>query len=348
MMRGRGRIGAVLIVGLALAAVPAAADAPRSAVYGVFDVPSDRRSFAALDDLGVGWVRAQWRMGEPSAERRFERLRDNLGALVRGGIGLWLTVYHRDPENVREDGTVGFGRATRGGFPPADTRRYRKTLERAVAELASAVWAVGRTPGDWLVIQIGNEVVPRDVVPPDRPVRFWHGTGDEYLAMLALAYAAVKAVGDIPVAAAGISSAALEATLEGRAAVADWNARLLADGRFDWADVHLRHAIADIPAKVRWVRRYWDGPLAATEVAGPDPRTEPYAEAAQATDLVRRLRAGVDSGVDRLFWASLAENPAVAPVHRREGLIERGTWRRKPAFDAYRRLIEDAARSAAR
>jgi len=44
-------------------------------------------------------------------------------------------------------------------------------------------------------------------------------------------------------------------------------------------------------------------------------------------------------GVDRLFWASLVENPAVSWIFQHKGLIERDTWRHKAAFDAYRDLI---------
>jgi len=317
------------------------AGGPRSDRFGIFDVSSDRRTVETLDRLGVGWVRVQRQMGEAGGARRIDRIASMAGILAERGIGLWLTVYHRDSTNILDAGTVGYANATRGGFPPRDGAVYQERLKRGVGRIVEAHHAAGRDPGRWLVVQIGNEVLPRDVYPPDRKVRFWHGTAEQYLWTLSLGYAAVKAIDPaIPVAAAGISSAALEAIGRDQRRIAAWNERLLTRGRFDWADVHLRHAITDIPAKMRWVRQFWSDPVAATEMAGPDPRTEPYSEALQADDLVERLRTARSSGVDRLFWASLVENPHVARVHRREGLIERGTWRLKPAFDAYQHLIE--------
>lgn len=79
--------------------------------------------------------------------------------------------------------------------------------------------------------------------------------------------------------------------------------------------------------------------LAATEVAGPDPRTDMYSASAQADDVVRRLRLALEHGVDRVFWAAPLENLDLEPAFRHEGLIERDSWRRKPAFDALRALI---------
>lgn len=330
---------------LALAAFHAAPiyaqDAPRSSVYGVFSVPNDRRSLAELDALGVGWIRQQFRLGEPSRQRRQQRfVQQILPRLLKRGIGLWVTFYHRDPNNIDERGTVGFRQASRGGFPPADDVRFQALVREAVGQFASVVTQAGRSPGKWLVFQFGNEVLPRDVRPPDRPIRFWHGTADQYLAMLSMAYAAVKQIDpEIPVAAGGISSAAMEVIQSGNRAVAAWNDRLLRQGKFDIAAVHLRHRLADVPAKVNWVKARWSGPLAATEIAGPDPRVTEYSETAQAEDLRARLSLARGHGVDIVFWAGLADSKFVRPVHQNEGLIEPDAWRRKPAFDAYRQLI---------
>ena len=43
-----------------------------------------------------------------------------------------------------------------------------------------------------------------------------------------------------------------------------------------------------------------------------------------------------NEGVDRIFWSHFVENPAVEEVFFQEGLIEYETWRRKPAYYAYR------------
>ena len=313
---------------------------PRSDIYGIFDVPADRRAFAALDQLGVGWVRQQWQMGDDRSERKLKVLAQSLPKLVRRGIGLWLTVYHRDRTNLDERGTVGITNARRGGFPPRDPSRYQERLGDALGRLVDAIRSTGASPGRWLVVQINNEVMPRDVAGQDRASRFWHGTSDQYLELLSAAYDAVKRIDpDVPLAAGGISSAAMEFILKGELRVARWYDRLLREGRFDWADIHLRHRIKDIPEKVAWVRSRWGGSIAATEVAGPDPRVASYSESGQAEDIVARMSMARESGVNRLFWAGLAENPHVAPVYRKEGLIERSTWRRKAAFDAYARLI---------
>ena len=285
-------------------------------------------------------MRQQWQMGDDRSERKLRVLVDSLPKLVSRGIGLWLTVYHRDRANLDERGTIGVANARRGGFPPKDPLLYQERLGQALRRLVDAIRSTGASPGRWLVVQINNEVMPRDVAGRDRASRFWHGTSDQYLDLLATAYDAVKRIDpDVPLAAGGISSAAMEFVLKGEQRVARWYDRLLREGRFDWVDIHLRHRINDIPAKVTWVRSRWGGPIAATEVAGPDPRVASYSESGQAEDIVARMSMARDNGVDRLFWAGLAENPHVAPVYQKEGLIERGTWRRKAAFDAYARLI---------
>lgn len=275
------------------------AGGPRSDRFGIFDVSSDRRT---LDRLGVGWVRVQWQMGDVKGGRRIDRFAAMAGILAERGIGLWLTVYHRDPTNILDAGTVGYANATRGGFPPRDGAVYQERLKRGVGRIADALLMAGRDPGRWLVVQIGNEVLPRDVYPPDRKVRFWHGTAEQYLWTLSLGYAAVKAVDpSIPVAAAGISSAALEAIGRDQRRIAAWNERLLTRGRFDWADVHLRHAIADIPAKMRWLRRFWSGPIAATEMAGPDPTPRRCRRPTSSSGCGRR-RPGASIGCSGRRW----------------------------------------------
>lgn len=317
-----------------------AKNVPRSDVWGVFDVPANRRAFGALEALGVGWVRLQLPVGEPRAQRKLDLIAGKLPRLMGLGIGLWLTLYHRDPDNIIEAGTVGLAGSVRGGFPVADAGRFRNRIIMVTQRLAGAIAEAGGRPGDWLVLQAGNEVLPRDIAGGDLPARFWHGTGDQYMAMLAEMRDAVRAVDPaVPVALAGLSSDAMERVLTGDRRIGAWTERLIRDGRADWADVHLRHRLEDVPEKVAWVRARWSGRLAATEIAGPDPRVAPYSEAAQAVDLRARMMAARDAGADRLFWSGLVENPSVDPLHRREGLIAHDSWRRKPAFDAYRDII---------
>ncbi len=300
--------------------------------FGIFHVPAHRRSLRALHELGVGWIRLQLQMGE--------RQKKHVLMPLKTGHGLWLTLYHRDRSNVNEAGTIGFRRSKRGGFPPANSRQYQTLIQETIAPLVTYLREHGKNPGEWLIIQIGNEVVPTDVAP-DKPKRFWHGTGDQYLKTLALAYEAVKAVDStIPVGAAGFSSAMMELVLSGKPPVINWCERLLQEGRFDWADVHLRHAVDTIPTKVAWIRARWDGPLASTEFAGPDERTGiVYTEDGQAEELVIRMQEAFDAGVNRIFWAGLVENDFSGPIHAHEGLLAKITWRRKPAFDAYRQFI---------
>lgn len=320
-----------------------AADELQPAKFGVFSVPNDRRALSALEQLGVGWIRQQFQLGDPDRMQRLEHFINRvLPQLLRRDIGVWATFYHRDPGNIAETGSVGFRHAARGGFPPRDPAAYRALVGDTITRFHSAIARLGKAPSRYLVVQFGNEVLPRDIYPPDRPARFWHGTADQYLAMLRHAYDAVKSVDRaIPVAAGGISSAALEAIQSGNRAVAAWNDRLLRSGRFDIAALHLRHRLTDIPGKIEWVRKRWRGPLAATEIAGPDPRVSAYSDAAQARDLRLRVTLARTNGIEWLFWAALADSPFVRPVHRSEGLIEPEAWRHKPAFEIYRRLIRD-------
>jgi hypothetical protein len=123
--------------------------------------------------------------------------------------------------------------------------------------------------------------------------------------------------------------------------LAKWHERMLRDGRMDWADVHLYDHIDTIPARVNWIRGLWRGPLAATEIGGPDERTGVrYSEELHAQDLIQRLRTALKSGVDRVFWAHLDENPHADARFQPMGLVTR-QWRKKPAFEAYKRLIAE-------
>jgi hypothetical protein len=311
---------------------------PPTDLFGIFSFPAqDPRAWEALEELGVGWVRLQFRMGE-EAPQPYARV-------LREGYGLWLTLYHRDPSNVPDPDLLA--RSERGGFPPENPGRYQALVRETLEPLVETLREAGKSPAHWLVIQLGNETLPSDVIP-DQPARFWHGTSEEYLKTLALTYEAVKAVDpDIPIALSGIFSESMEAILAYEAGVdpkaapvARWNERLLREGMADWADIHLYHRIESIPAKVAWVQARWDGPLAATELGGPDQAvTSAYSETIHAADLRERLRTALRAGVGRLFWVTLMEQPAFGARYNPMALITADGQRRQ-AFGVYQEIIQ--------
>lgn len=134
----------------------------------------------------------------------------------------------------------------------------------------------------------------------------------------------------------------LEACVAGRPpTVAAWAERVLREGRFDVVDVHLYHRIEEIAPKVAWARARAGGrPVVATEVGGPDPASggDPSDDDALAADIPARMRAALDAGVERAFWVMLVETDGADERFRKMALID-GRWRRKPAFEAYRRLV---------
>lgn len=337
-MNMKAAVLGLLLVGLLSIAVPAA-DQPRTDNFGIFDVPRDARAFQSVKALGVGWMRAQLPLGDPNSERKLQKLLGDMEALNNQGVGLWLTLYHRDRSNSIETGTVGYSKAHRGGFPVRNHVLYRQWIQSIIKQFTNVLKSAGRTPSRWLVVQFGNEVLPRDVAPPDRAVRFWHGTAEEYLAMLESGYRAVKAVDrNIAVASAGISSAAMEYVLQAANPVSEWNRRLLTEGRADWVDIHLRHSVDDVAAKLRWTRTYWNGPIASTELSGPDPRVEEWTAEKQYRDLTERISIAQENGVSRIFWSALIDRPGGEVVYDNEGLLyENGE--KKPAYGAYRALV---------
>ncbi len=316
--------------------------------FGVFDIVPDVRSFEELDFLGVGWVREQFRLGEG---------KDDLAIMfysqiISEGFGLFLTIHHRDETNIKAEDMASFIQSTRGSYPPDDTVKYKNLVSGFVNSLVDEITSQGKSPEDFLIIQFCNEVMPTDIVP-DNKTRFWHGTSDEYLNTLKWTFNAVKdqVPHNISVANAGISSAAMEeiVTYDNDPSSADqfqtdvheFNDRVLRKGKFDWADVHLRHHVDDLADKINWVKERWAGPLTATEFAGPDPRTRiAFSENLQAQELVERMSIALDAGVDRIFWSHLMESTAVDEIYFKEGLLELDTWRRKLAFFAYQEFID--------
>ena len=333
---------------LAQGVVPDVNGQIRNTEFGVFDIPSDERSFEFLDDLGVGWVREQYRLGEADM---------NLALTLYSRIfledhRLFLTLYHRDPGNIPESYSNSFANSSRGAYPPADTTIYKDLVITFVGALVDEIASQGKAPGEYLTIQFCNEVLPTDIVP-DNSTRFWHGTADEYLSTVALTYRALQDLeqGPIPLANGGISSLAMEEIVKYERdptsvdpifeQIRSFNDRVLREATIDWVDVHLRHAKEDLADKINWVRDRWSGPLVAAEFAGPDPRTGiEFTEALQAQELVERMDIAREEGVDIIFWSHLMENPAVEDIYFQEGLLEFETWREKPAFVAYKEYIE--------
>ncbi|RMF66047.1 MAG: T9SS C-terminal target domain-containing protein [Calditrichaeota bacterium] len=322
---------------------------PRTDVYAIFSIPPDEQTWPILDSLGVGWVRLQNQMGESDFNRNIEFF----SRVLREGYGLWLTLQHRDRSNVAD--TALFDASSRGSFPPVDTSKYKDLVRQNVQPLVDSLKSQNKNPADWLVVQFSNEVMPSDVLPPS-PKRFFHGTSDEYLGMLALTYRAVKSVDNtIPVAFGAISSGQLEAILEFNTnpndtlqKIVEWNDRLLREGKFDWADIHLYHKIESIPAKVAWVKERWDGPLAVTEDGGPDESTGVvYTEALQAQELPERINTTLAAGVDRVFWSFLRDLDIPGDrLAQTLGLLA-SDYRFKPAFSAYRDVILSGPTSVA-
>lgn len=301
--------------------------------YGVMGVPADARSGPALRDLGVGWARFTIRLGEKNMDLR---------TIARQGVRLWVTLSHRDRTNIEERGTIGFAKSVRGGFAPADYAKYRRLIVSTLKPLADEFAKQGKNPGEWMIVQCENEVLPRDLNPPDQKQRFWHGTMDEYLATLLATYDAVKTVDpSIPVAMMGFSSEMLGEFIsaKGRKQITAWGERLLSEGRYDWVDVHLYNRIDEMSAKVAWVKSRVAKPVAATEVGGPDPRAgEDYTEALHARQVSTRMKIALNAGASMAFWVLLRDTPGADERFRPMALIDL-KWRRKPAFEAYRRVI---------
>ncbi len=144
--------------GLRVGPVPTA---PRSQQWGIVDIGVDMRAREALVDLGVGWARVGLKLGEKGWTNKLVMIRQIAAELQRSGVGVWLTLFHRDPANILENGTVGYAAAER--VPTRGPDRYQALVENAVGRLARTVGRNGRDPGDWLIVQFGNEVNPRDL-----------------------------------------------------------------------------------------------------------------------------------------------------------------------------------------
>lgn len=317
--------------------------------FGLFDLPVDSQSFDFLAELNSGWVRSQFRLGE-KAPNTLSAITETLFADQNK---LWLTLHYRNPENITD--TEGLAASERGSYPPADTQAYQTEVTEFIDIFVQQLLNLGLDPEQYLIIQFSNEVVPNDVAP-DQPLRYFHGSSQEYLDTLALTYEAIKNTGfDIPVAPGGFASATMEIILDYESdpiafsdlqPVYDWNVRLLQEGTFDWLDVHIRNEIADIDKKVNWVQQHWLGPIASTEVGGicdtscSQTEIDLYTPEVQAEDLPQRMQTIFEAGVEIAFWASLVESPDQEPQYEKEGLLTT-EFEKKPAFNAYRDLIAD-------
>ena len=124
-----GVIGSALPIEHMSSSALAAGPLPKTDRYGVFDIggKDEPRIRKALADLGIGWVRLQYRLGERETDFR---------PVLKAGYALWLTIYNRDRNNIREQGTVGYHASSRGGFAPRNRLRYQDDIRRAVRPLA--------------------------------------------------------------------------------------------------------------------------------------------------------------------------------------------------------------------
>lgn len=325
-------------------AAPAPATSPAPGVdpsrCGVAFLPAyqGERLWTNLRGLGVAWVRIDLWIGDARHEARFRPL---IERAIDEGYGVWITTYHRDPANTDPARLAG---SSRGGIPAREAARYQALLRNHVQPFAERIRRSGRNPSERLVIQIENEVAPSDIAPPN-PNRFWHGTSAEYFEHLARSYEAVKAVDPgIPVALAGFPSEGLEWAISpspspGGRAAAQWMERMLREGRYDLADVHLYHRVEQVPAKIAWVRARTDRPIAATEVAGPDERSgAAYSDAANAQDLSARIPAVLSAGATHVFWLGMAEAPTSDRLGQTAALTRTDAGL-KPSYEAYRRLL---------
>lgn len=319
---------------------PKSTSARQDNLYGVTFLPAyqGEKLWSNLRDLGVGWVRLDYWIGDARYEERFKPI---IERAIDEGYSVWITIYHRDPANVD---AARLASSKRGGLPALDLSRYRGLVARAIQPLADRIRSRGAKPSERLVVQVENEVAPEDIAPPN-PNRFWHGTSAQYFSQLVASYEAVKSVdAGIPVALAGFASEGLEWAVTPNASAgarkaATWMERMLREGKYDFADVHLYHRIASIPAKIAWVRARTSSPIAATEVAGPDERSgERYSDEANALDLEARIPAVLSAGATHVFWLGMAEAPTSDRLGKTVALT-RTDASRKPAFDRYRRMI---------
>ncbi|MCG8412776.1 MAG: hypothetical protein MI746_01040 [Pseudomonadales bacterium] len=317
--------------------------------FGLFDLPADEQSLDFLAELDAGWVRAQFRLGEANPAT----LSAITEQLFASSNKLWLTLHYRNPANIADQ--AGLEASQRGSYPPTDAEMYQQEVTEFIGIFVDQLQAEGLDPQDYLIVQFSNEVLPNDIAP-DQPQRYFHGSSDEYLEMLALTNAAVKNSGfEIPVAPGGFASSTMELLLDydndpaaftDLQPVYDWNVRMLREGNYEWVDIHMRNEIESIANKVNWVRKFWLGPISATEVGGfcditcTDEEVDAYTPDVQAADLPIRIQTILEAGIETAFWASLVESPDQEPQYEREGLLT-ADFVEKPAFDAYKSLIQE-------
>src|SRR5262245_19991278 len=303
------------------------------------------RMFAEAKAMGAGYIRLDvslddvfdvWTAEAPRP--RWDGV-DEVVRLARRYRLKVLAVVNGTPAHIsscRERWPDGHARCA-----PTDPLRFGRYVEQVVA----------RAPDVIRTIEVWNE--------PDGSWAF-DGTPEQYAAMLRATYVAVKQrFPPVTVLIGGAMSYRSRG----------WYARALEAGAlhsFDVANVHVRGREAALGAMVRAWRRFFRrrgqrGPLWITELGYPSATAaqtdERYrgGELAQARYLRDALPAIVRAGATQVFvtmrdgWES--EYGADSPF-RSEGVLEMDeqppyATRRKPAFDAVRRLVAACSRQCA-
>lgn len=332
-----GLLAALLVVGLAGAAAPAAASDTPSGAKGVMISGrfTDASTVATVRQLGAKWVRLNVELGGR---------RSSPQAFLDAGIDVILTVTNNDPTNVVT--TYGTPAAyPNAGFPAASQARYRSQVESIVRGLRPRA-------GHHVWIQCENEINDASVAPRSR---FWRGTTDQYLTLLAdCARATHRADPRARVVLAGFPSESLDAAIDARnphhAFSADRLTRLLAAPSYDVTDLHFYGCVGTITAKVTWVhaRQRAGTQWISTENAGPDPRCpstpvswrDPSFESVQSQQVTQRITACRSNGGAVCLWFSLRDVRGESDTFNHLGLID--TWsspaRFRPAATAFRAL----------
>jgi hypothetical protein len=293
-----------------------------------------------LLDLGGGWIRMNAKLDGKDVD---------VAKLLDAGLNVVLTISNENPANADNSacGCAPGGKACeRAAFPFKSKAAYQADVKTLVSPLVPHL-AAGRR----LMVQCENEVVPNGA--------FWCGDETQYLAQLDALHDAVKSVDpSIAVVLTGFATRTLDALIDptnpshaGAGALANL---FLSQGKYDAADLHFYGCVADIAEKVKWFAdRLAPGKLwISTENGGPDyrcaadkgfewPNPDAAAwEAEQAAQVSARLSACAGGGGEVCLWFSLFDMSGEDPVFSHLGLLEEDPpYRKKPAYDAFRRLI---------
>ena len=348
--------------------VPSGSQSPRvvSAIserydrFGVVGRTSGDAATRLLDELAVGWIRipVNWSQIEPrSGSYNWKEVSGAVSSQTRTRPGLHVMVTLRAKSQWAGRRTTGKV-SEKATVPPRDLDAYYDFVYGMATRGAGTVSC-------W---QIENEMEGQS---------WWHGTSEDYLALLRTAHQAVRAADPSAQVALGgfTSQSSTVATFASRGASEAEIARELGSDKgraapgvasrlrrnqefmddvlkhgqayFDVVDLHLYHRYETIPMRVEWLRgkmkEYgYEKPIWATEVGGPDPLVAPHDESVQAQEVIKRVSLALASGVDKVFWLGLTEMANQGDRFHRMGLTAVG-GRLKPAFRAYQLSVRKLA-----